>query len=61
MKQVDAGKIKLDQKVRVTKSDFIGSASHSPIRDKNPNGVELTVNELMGWMLWKAMVRPVMC
>src|SRR5436190_22892224 len=29
MKQVDAGKIKLDQKVRVTRSDFIGRASHS--------------------------------
>jgi beta-lactamase class A len=51
MKQVDAGKIKLDQKVRVTKDDFIGRASHSPIRDKYPNGTELTVNELMGWML----------
>ena len=35
MKQVDAGKIKLDQKVRVTKSDFIASPSRSPIRDKN--------------------------
>jgi len=51
MKQVDAGKIKLDQKVRVTKDDFIGRASHSPIRDKYPNGTELTVNESMGWML----------
>lgn len=51
MKQVDAGKIKLEQKVRVTKDDFIGRASHSPIRDKYPNGTELTVNELMGWML----------
>jgi beta-lactamase class A len=51
MKQVDAGKIKLDQKVRVTKDDFIGRQSYSPIRDKNPNGVALTVNELMGWML----------
>lgn len=51
MKQVDAGKIKLDQKVRVTKEDFIGRDSHSPIRDKNPNGAELTVDELMGWML----------
>ena len=47
MKQVDAGKIKLDQKVRVTKDDFIGRNQHSPIRDKNPNGVELTVNELL--------------
>jgi beta-lactamase class A len=47
MKQVDAGKIKLDQKVRVTKDDFIGRNQHSPIRDKNPNGVELTVTELL--------------
>ena len=51
MKQVDAGKVRLDQKVRVTKDDFIGRAAHSPIRDKYPNGTELTVNELMGWML----------
>ena len=51
MKQVDTGKIKLDQKVRVTKEDFIGRASPSPIRDKYPNGTELTVNELMAWML----------
>jgi beta-lactamase class A len=51
MKQVDAGKIKLDQIVRVTKDDFIGRAAHSPIRDKYPNGTELTVRELMGWML----------
>ena len=51
MKQVDAGKIKLDQKVGVTKDDYIGPAAHSPIRDKHPNGVELTVSELMGWML----------
>lgn len=51
IKQVDAGKIKLEQKVRVTKGDFIGRASHSPIRDKYPNGTELTVNELLAWML----------
>ena len=51
MKQVDAGKIKLEQKVRVTKDDFIGPAAHSPIRYKYPNGTELTVNELLGWML----------
>ena len=51
MKQVDAGKVRLDQKVRVTKDDFIGRAAHSPIRDKYPNGTVLTVNELMGWML----------
>ncbi len=47
MKQVDAGKIKLEQKVRVAKSDFIRAGQHSPIRDKNPNGAELTVDELL--------------
>ena len=47
MKQVDAGKIKLDQKVRVTKGDFVGRGQHSPIRDQNPNGAELSVSELL--------------
>jgi beta-lactamase class A len=47
MKQVDAGKIKLEQKVRVTKDDFGSPGQHSPIRDKNPKGTELTVNELL--------------
>jgi beta-lactamase class A len=47
MKQVDAGKLKLDQKVRVTKEDFGSRGQHSPIRDRNPNGTELTVRELL--------------
>src|SRR5439155_24440591 len=47
MKQVDAGKLKLDQKVPVTKSDFVRIGQHSPIRDKNPNGAELTVSDLL--------------
>ena len=47
MKQVDGGKIKLEQKVRVTKSDFVRIGQHSPIRDQNPNGAELTVSELL--------------
>lgn len=51
MKQVDEGKIKLDQKAKVTKDDFIGRAAHTPIRDKYPKGTELTVSELMKWML----------
>jgi beta-lactamase class A len=47
MKQVDAGKIRLDQKVRVTKDDFGSRGQHSPIRDRNPNGVEMSVGELL--------------
>lgn len=51
MQQVDAGKISLEQRVRVTTADFIGRAAHSPIRDKYPKGIELSVSELMAWML----------
>jgi beta-lactamase class A len=47
MKEVEAGKLKLDQKVPVTKNDFIGPGAHSPIRDQNPNGVEMSVSELL--------------
>ena len=45
--QVDNGKLSLDQKVRVDKRDFVGSGQHSPVRDKNPNGVELSIKELL--------------
>jgi beta-lactamase class A len=51
MKQVDAGKIKLGQKVRVTKDDFGSRAQHSPIRDKNPNGVEMSVSDLLRYAI----------
>jgi beta-lactamase class A len=47
IKQVAAGKLKLDQTVTVTKQDYIGSKGHSPIRDKNPNGAELQLSELI--------------
>jgi beta-lactamase class A len=47
MKQVDGGRLKLEQKVAVTKIDFVRTGQHSPIRDRNPNGAEITVNELI--------------
>lgn len=47
IKQVDAGKIRLEQKVAVTKSDFVRAGQHSPIRDSNPNGAEIAVSELL--------------
>ncbi|HEX3228463.1 MAG TPA: class A beta-lactamase [Pyrinomonadaceae bacterium] len=47
MKQVDGGRLKLEQKVAVTKIDFVRAGQHSPIRDRNPNGAEITVNELI--------------
>jgi len=51
MKQVDAGMIKLEQNVAVTKSDFVRRGQNSPIRDKHPNGTELTVSELLRYAI----------
>nr|AIA16646.1 ClassA_beta_lactamase [uncultured bacterium] len=51
MKQVDAGKLKLDQKVQITKADYIGPNAHSPIREKYPNGAELSLTELIRFAL----------
>jgi beta-lactamase class A len=51
LQQVDAGKINLAQRVRVERSDFIGRGQHSPVRDKNPNGIELSVGELLRFMV----------
>lgn len=51
LRQVDAGKIKLDQRVLVKKSDFVKPGQRSPIRDQHPNGAELTVGELMQMMV----------
>jgi len=51
MKQIDEAKLSLDQRVRIARDDYVGPAAHSPIRDKNPNGAELTVNELVRYAL----------
>ncbi|GAB3247293.1 class A beta-lactamase [Larkinella harenae] len=48
--QVDEGNLNLNQKIRVEKNDFVGSKQHSPIRDANPQGVELTLAELLRFM-----------
>lgn len=47
LKQVDDGKLKLDQKIRIEKSDFVRAGMRSPIRDKHPNGVELSLSEII--------------
>ena len=45
--QIDRKKLLLEQRVRVEKSDYVRQGQHSPIRDKNPNGVELSLSELL--------------
>ena len=52
MQQVDAGKLKLDDKVQVAKSDFVRLGQHSTIRDKYPKGVELSVGDLVRFAIW---------
>jgi beta-lactamase class A len=47
LQQVDAGKLKLEQKVRVEKSDFVSPGQGSPLRDRHPNGIEIDVSELI--------------
>ncbi|HEX8636528.1 MAG TPA: class A beta-lactamase, subclass A2 [Pyrinomonadaceae bacterium] len=48
MKEIDAGQLKLDQKIRVEKSEFVRQGMHSPLRDKNPNGAaDASVEELL--------------
>ena len=51
MQAVDAGKVKLADKIAISKTEFIGPAAHSPIRDKFPNGTSLTVEELLRYAL----------
>lgn len=51
MQAVEVGKIKLADKVSIGKSEFIGRAAHSPIRDKFPKGTLLTVEELLRYAL----------
>lgn len=47
MHQVSEGKFTLDQKIKFTTDDLVNPNQRSPLRDKNPNGGEATVDELI--------------
>ncbi|MDB5133706.1 MAG: bla [Mucilaginibacter sp.] len=47
---VDKGKYKLDQKLKVGKKDLLPN-THSPLRDKYPDGTEIQLSELIGYMV----------
>lgn len=47
LKQIDEGRFSLNEKIEIDKSEYIPSAGHSPIRDKFPNGVTLTIKEIL--------------
>jgi len=47
---VDKGKYKLDQKLKVDKK-FMLPNTHSPMRDKYPDGAELPLSDILGYMV----------
>jgi beta-lactamase class A len=47
---VDQGKYKLDQKMKVSKKDM-DPKMYSPLRDKYPDGTEIALSELLGYMV----------
>lgn len=47
MEQVRLDKLDLDEKIGVTREDFVRPGMRSPLRDENPNGGEFTIRELI--------------
>ena len=47
MEQIKLGTLALDERVGVTKEDFVRAGQRSPLRDQNPNGAEFTIRELI--------------
>jgi beta-lactamase class A len=45
--EIDAGKFSLDDTIKIDKSEYIPKAGHSPIRDKYPNGSNLTIKDIL--------------
>lgn len=49
--RVDQGALRLGQRVKIRPGDLVPPTRYSPIRDKYPNGTEMTVSELLGAMM----------
>lgn len=47
IEQIKRGELDLDEKIGVTKEDFVRTGMRSPLRDANPNGAEFTIRELI--------------
>lgn len=50
LSQIDLGKLSLEQKIKIEKKDLLPDL-YSPLRDKYPDGVTLTIAELMKFMV----------
>src|SRR5439155_9034749 len=51
LQRVDRGELKFDQLVKVEPSDFVRKGMSSPVRDKYPDGADLTIAELLRYAL----------
>src|SRR3954453_12780180 len=51
LQRVDRGQLKLDQQVKIEPSDFVRPGMYSPVRDKYPDGTELTIAELLRYTI----------
>lgn len=52
LSQVDNGKLKLDQVIRVEKAELVPSGLYSPIRDQHPNGgFDMILSDLLRYMV----------
>ncbi len=53
LSEVDKGKLKLDQKIRIDKKELLPGL-YSPLRDKYPNGATLSLSELINYSVAKS-------
>ncbi|MEZ5428483.1 MAG: class A beta-lactamase, subclass A2 [Pyrinomonadaceae bacterium] len=49
LSEIDKGNFSLDQKIEIQKKDYF--ETYSPIRDKYPEGVTLTISEILEYMV----------
>ena len=48
---VDKGKFKLDDKLKIRKSEMAKQGLYSPLRDQFPEGTTITLGDLLGYMI----------
>jgi beta-lactamase class A len=48
---VDAGRLRLDQEIRIAEADLLPQGFHSPIRDAHPQGVDLPLRDVLRFMV----------
>lgn len=52
--EIDIGNFSLEDTIVISKSEYIPDLGHSPLRDKYPNGVKLTIRELLEYNISKS-------